>query len=96
MTRRNAPLQARFPGKTVFRLQVWFQSFRIKSEGPIAPELARLLVAAVVAWSPSPAVLARAAALADELQGIKRPPSDRELRRKVSVARAEKKIGRKS
>lgn len=98
MTTRRLPLQKLFPNKTVFRLQVWFASWRVAANGPIAPELAALMVAAVAGGARvSPATMARVVALTEELQGIKpaqRSKSDRSIRSRLAKDRAEARIGR--
>lgn len=96
MTTRSLPLPKRFPGKTVARMKIWHKGGAIGLEGPIAPELARLVVAA---WfgKQDPKLLARLDAIAKELQGVAKPkvPSDRALRQNVSKARASGRLGAK-
>jgi hypothetical protein len=99
LTARRPSLQKRFPGQTVARFKVWLPGSIIGVDGPIAPELARLIVAAWFSNKQDPKMLARFAALADEIQGATKKTkklTDRDLRGKVSKARADGKIGRKA
>jgi len=77
-------------------MKIWFGGHTIGMEGPIAPELGRLIVA-VFTNPRDPEVLSKLDAIAADLRD--RPTkvaSDSELRRKVSKARAENKLGRKA
>lgn len=101
MTARRLPLQKLFPNKVVFRLQVWFASWTMRSDGPIAPELAALIIACVTAgFGVKPATLARVVALTEELNGKRAPKSkprtDLSTRSRLSKMRDQKLIGGKS
>lgn len=78
MTTRELPLTKRYPGEHVARLKLWFpDTFRGKPDhssvsfaGQIYPELARLIVALILAKR-DPAVLAKLDAIATELSSGK-------------------------
>jgi hypothetical protein len=98
MTRR-LPLTKQFPGRTVARFKVWFEGSTVGVDGPIAPELARLIIAAWFGSKQDSKLLARLDALAREIQGLGKkktaPLPDRSLRERVGKARAAGLLGRK-
>lgn len=95
MAIRRQPLPKRFPGQVVAQIKIWFGGWTCGMEGPIAPELGRLIVA-VFTNERDPAVMTQLDAIAADLRDRpKKVPSEAELRRKVSKARKSGKLGAK-
>lgn len=89
MTPRRLPLTKLFPNKTVARMKIWFPTWSVGMEGPIAPELARLIVA-VSCGKQDPALLAKLDAMAtalrdrgDELSKTEKPHGPKRSNRAV-------------
>jgi hypothetical protein len=96
MSPRRLPLTKLFPNKVVARMKIWFPTWSVGMEGPIAPELARLIVA-VYCGKQDPALLARLDAIATELRDRGDKPakrSDRSIRQELTTKRRAGVIGR--
>jgi hypothetical protein len=94
---RRVPLPKQFPGRVVARAKIWFGGHTVGISGPVAPELARLIVAAWFDNKQDPKMLARFDAMAREIQGLgkSKPLTDRSLREKLGEKRAAGVMGRK-